>query len=418
MLMFALDLPTALVMTVMSTLTMATCLVLVGGRQRQDGLGLWGTALLLQALAYSLLALRGQVPDVASIVLANGLLASMYACVLAAIHRFQGRSLPWLWLVLPVMANLALFTAFQDHYPMRVLLAGCLYPLQIARMLWSLYQPGHVPVGRGPLLVALGAVLQVVLLIWRATALPWDQPSAQGGLMRDSGLVQSLTFLSTFISIQVSSLGFIFMAKDRADEDNRHLAAVDPLTGVANRRTLITTLEREIARAVRTRQPLAVMMVDVDHFKRINDTHGHPVGDQVLCEVVAVLRARVRLQDLVGRYGGEEFMVILPDTPLAGAEALARQLCQSIATSRCQTARGELAVSVSIGVAGGPLAPDTDWAMLLSAADQALYRAKENGRNRVELSDSLHPLASPADEPSSIGQHAVPHRRDDEALFG
>ena len=96
MLMFALDLPTALVMTVMSTLTMATCLVLVGGRQRQDGLGLWGTALLLQALAYSLLALRGQVPDVASIVLANGLLASMYACVLAAIHRFQGRSLPWL----------------------------------------------------------------------------------------------------------------------------------------------------------------------------------------------------------------------------------------------------------------------------------------------------------------------------------
>lgn len=200
-------------MTVMSTLTMATCLVLVGGRQRQDGLGLWGTALLLQALAYSLLALRGQVPDVASIVLANGLLASMYACVLAAIHRFQGRSLPWLWLVLPVMANLALFTAFQDHYPMRVLLAGCLYPLQIARMLWSLYQPGHVPVGRGPLLVALGAVLQVVLLIWRATALPWDQPSAQGGLMRDSGLVQSLTFLSTFISIQVSSLGFIFMAQ-------------------------------------------------------------------------------------------------------------------------------------------------------------------------------------------------------------
>lgn len=394
-------------MTVMSTLTMASCLVLVGGRQRRDGLGLWGTALLLQALAYSLLALRGQVHDLASIVLANGLLATMYACVLAAILRFQGRPLPWLWLVLPVVANLTLFSVFQDHYRARVLLAGCLYPLQIARLLWALYQPGHVPVGRGPLLVALGAGLQVVVLVWRAASLAWDQPpSPMGGLMRDNGTVQSLTFLSTYISIQVSSLGFIFMAKDRADEANRRLAAVDPLTGVANRRTLITTLEREVARAVRTSQPMAVMMVDIDHFKRINDTQGHPVGDQVLCEVVAVLRARVRLQDLVGRYGGEEFMVILPDTPLAGAEELARQLCQSIATSRCQTAKGALAVSVSIGVAGGPLAPGTDWAMLLSAADQALYRAKENGRNRVELSSSLH--AEPAG--STAGQPPAPPR--------
>ncbi|MBW8463216.1 GGDEF domain-containing protein, partial [Acidovorax sp.] len=145
-----------------------------------------------------------------------------------------------------------------------------------------------------------------------------------------------------------------------------------------------------------------LMMVDIDHFKRVNDRYGHPAGDQVLCSVVDVLRGRVRAQDLVGRYGGEEFMVVLPDTALLGAEQLARELCRAVAESRCRIGSTEggsdtrsepggtsIAVTVSIGVFGGRLESGDSWDMLIAAADRALYQAKENGRNRVEVATGL-----------------------------
>ena len=116
-----------------------------------------------------------------------------------------------------------------------------------------------------------------------------------------SSAVQTLTFMSTFAVVLIASMGFVFMARDRADEDNRRLAAVDSLTGVANRRAVIAALDRDVARSIRTHEPMALMMVDIDHFKNVNDRYGHPVGDKVLCSVVDVLRERVRSQDLVGR---------------------------------------------------------------------------------------------------------------------
>ena len=182
------------------------------------------------------------------------------------------------------------------------------------------------------------------------------------------------------------------MSRDRADENNRVLAALDPLTGVANRRSLIAALDRDMARAQRMREPMALMMVDIDHFKDVNDRYGHPAGDRVLCSVVNVLRQRVRAQDLVGRYGGEEFMVLLPDTGLTGAQQLARALCKAVEESRCP-ADGVpgpgIAVTVSIGVFGGRLESGDSWDMLIAAADSALYQAKNNGRNRVEVATGL-----------------------------
>ena len=405
---FSLDLPTTLVMTVLATFTMAACLATVSAGQRQEGIGLWGAALLMQALAYVLLARRGQVPDTISVVLANGMLSGVYACVLGAVHRFQGRRLPWAWMAVPVGATLALFTFFLDNYAVRLVLAGVLFSAQIALVMRALYRSGSATAGRGVLLVTVGMGLQVALLLGRAAATAvGGMPMA--GLMQDASLAQHVTFLGTFITVQVSSLGFIFMAKDRADEANRRLAAVDPLTGVANRRSLISALDRDIARAVRMRESMAVMMVDIDHFKRINDDLGHPAGDQVLCAVVDVLRARVRSQDLVGRYGGEEFMVVLPDTSLAGARELARQLCEAVGAARCRAEGVEIAVTVSIGVAGGRLEPGDSWDMLISAADRALYRAKENGRNRVEVAEGLRrtaaqmaALANPETRPESL----------------
>ena len=244
--------------------------------------------------------------------------------------------------------------------------------------------------GRGQWLLVAGLALEALVLGGRSV-LTVALPDSATSILQGS-VLQTVTFMATFSVVLVSSVGFVFMSRDRSDESNRIMAALDPLTGVANRRSLISALDRDVSRAIRTHQPIALMMVDIDHFKHVNDRYGHPAGDEVLCSVVSVLRQRVRAQDLVGRYGGEEFMVLLPDTDLVGAEQLARELCKAVEESRClaQGAGPEgVEVTVSIGVFGGHLESGDSWDMLIAAADRALYEAKNNGRNRVEVATSL-----------------------------
>jgi diguanylate cyclase (GGDEF)-like protein len=162
----------------------------------------------------------------------------------------------------------------------------------------------------------------------------------------------------------------------------------DSLTGLYNRRHLQHRLQQEVTRAQRYGQSLACLFVDADHFKRINDCHGHAGGDQVLTALAQRLRARLRTSDLPTRYGGEEFALLLPQTEPDDALALAREICAGIAAEPVVLESGEqVAVTVSIGVAG---LPPTDQRpakeageALLQAADQAVYRAKASGRNRV-----------------------------------
>ena len=219
----------------------------------------------------------------------------------------------------------------------------------------------------------------------------------EGSSILHGNTVQTLTFMVAFIALLVTSMGFVFMAKDRADETNRRLAGQDALTGVANRRSIIAALERAVASALRQRQFMALMMVDIDHFKHVNDRYGHLAGDHVLRHVVELIQQRIRAQDIVGRYGGEEFLVVLPDTTLQGARALAQQLCDVVQATPCAWEGGHIPVTLSIGVYGGVLAPQDAWDLLIHAADSALYRAKAGGRNRVELAQapgSLHRLDS------------------------
>lgn len=168
----------------------------------------------------------------------------------------------------------------------------------------------------------------------------------------------------------------------------RWYGLIDPLTGVANRRLFEHRLGDEIERWLRRREPLTYMLVDIDHFKRVNDQHGHHVGDQVLQQVVALLGRDLRGADLLARYGGEEFMLLLPNTTLAQATAIARRLCGNIAGHTFKIADGRgLSVSVSIGVAcldeDSKGAAKVPAAWLFEQADAALYAAKQGGRNRV-----------------------------------
>jgi diguanylate cyclase (GGDEF)-like protein len=261
---------------------------------------------------------------------------------------------------------------------------------------------------RGALMVMAGLGLGVVVLLARAA---WGASGmhAAPGLLRP-GTIAGLSFMLLFVVLLVASFGFVFMSKDRADEVNRRLAALDELTGVANRRSIIAALDRDVGRAIRTREPLAVMMVDIDFFKHVNDTHGHLAGDRVLRNVADVIRSRIRAQDIVGRYGGEEFLVVLCDTTAQGAQQLAEQLREAVQASSCAWEGQPLNVTVSVGVFGGRLEPGDSWDLLIHAADNALYQAKQGGRNRVEVAPALGRVArrgramgSPETFPSSLG---------------
>ena len=167
----------------------------------------------------------------------------------------------------------------------------------------------------------------------------------------------------------------------------RELATKDTLTGLINRRELDRLLAEEAERSRRFAQPMALVMVDIDHFKAVNDTHGHPTGDAVLREVAQRLKGAVRVVDRVARYGGEEFALLLVQTERAGGAELARQLCAKIAAQPVVVGEGiSLNVTVSAGVAA-LFADGPDIAGLMAAADKALYVAKARGRNRAVGSD-------------------------------
>jgi diguanylate cyclase (GGDEF)-like protein len=162
-------------------------------------------------------------------------------------------------------------------------------------------------------------------------------------------------------------------------------AMTDSLTGLHNRRQIVMLAELEFQRARRysNRHPLSTLMVDIDHFKSVNDTYGHAAGDQVLQAVATRCRRSLREIDLMGRYGGDEFVVLLIETDAAGARRVAERLRQSVAEAPIDTTRGPLNVTISVGVA---IATEScpNWPTLLSMADEALYAGKKAGRNRVE----------------------------------
>jgi two-component system, cell cycle response regulator len=172
-----------------------------------------------------------------------------------------------------------------------------------------------------------------------------------------------------------------------AREELRFRATHDGLTGIPNRAMVMEALSREAARQVREGQPFGVVLADIDHFKNINDTYGHLCGDDVLKAVVERMKACIRAYDVIGRYGGEEFLIVVPAVEPSGAMALAERIRRTVESQPVRTPPGEVSVTVSLGVAVSD-PKRTSAPELLRLADEALYRAKDGGRNRSELATS------------------------------
>ena len=383
--------PTLMVCMILLTATFALSLAVVARRTQRDGLFLWGLALCTHTAGYVLFLARGQISPWASVVLANMLLSATLALMIEAMYQFQRRQAPHRWIWWPVALVGLTFSALLEHTQARVLLSALVLSLQSLQLAWVMWQRWHSTPGRGKWFVLAALALITVALLVRAVA------NATGILTLQSVVenhpLQSMVFISVMVFNVLANFGMVVMVKESADARNETLALTDELTGLHNRRHIQHTLHQQLAQAQRSGQPLGLLLLDVDWFKRINDEHGHLSGDRVLRELAAHLRAQLRTQDIIGRWGGEEFMALLPGTSQAQAQQLAERLRQSIECVRFHAHDGQsLQVSVSMGVHSSQYGAHASAEQLVREADGALYRAKELGRNRVECAQaSPHP---------------------------
>jgi diguanylate cyclase (GGDEF)-like protein len=375
--------PTLLLVMILTGATLAIFVTVVARRDSHDGLHLWASGLGVHTVAYILFAQRGRFDDLVTIAVANTLLSATFALFAEALYQFQRRPPPR-WLIwLPVAAGaVSFFFLLKIDLP-RLLLGAAIFAAQCSLVLVAIWQKRRETIGRGQYFVAAAFVLVIGVFLARVVALATG--SVETLALGTSNLVQAFSFLTSIVCLIILSLGLVVMTKERSDERNRVLAMQDGLTGLSNRRSILDALDQQLAMAGRSGQPLSLLMLDLDRFKRVNDSFGHLAGDAVLHQVASGIASRLRAQDIAGRYGGEEFLVILPGTTVDGAVQLAEELRKSIAAERIGIGEGRaITITISIGVCGGVPAAGQRVEDLIGAADQAMYRAKENGRDRVE----------------------------------
>ncbi len=175
--------------------------------------------------------------------------------------------------------------------------------------------------------------------------------------------------------------------------DLNTLASTDALTGLANRRSVLQHAQNELLRAERTKRPLSFLMFDIDYFKKVNDAHGHAAGDAVLRSIAEIARREFRRIDIVGRIGGEEFLVVLPESDLDNAVIAAERIRGAVAAQDFSADQHHIAITISVGIAVPDIASGASSVEdVLKASDEALYAAKKAGRNRVFAMDAAHRL--------------------------
>lgn len=198
-----------------------------------------------------------------------------------------------------------------------------------------------------------------------------------------AGLLSALTIIAGEFLVILSSFATIWMASDKLQDELSKIARIDPLTGIYNRRAFDEYCDIEFSRAQRSGSSFAIIMCDLDHFKKVNDQYGHHIGDEVLKRFAEILKDKIRQQDVAARFGGEEFILLLPDTNTEQGLQVAEQLRAKTAETLVTLDNGiSLIISASFGVAHN-CTGDSTWTAVLHRADSALYAAKKQGRNRV-----------------------------------
>src|SRR3954470_14883512 len=357
----------------------------------------WGCAHLMRAASIILFGLYGSASDLISIDLANAVLFLAYAVTWSGARVFDGRKpLPISILAGPVLWLLiSHLPTFTEQIDLRFLLASGLITTYTWLAAYEFWRGRSEPlVSRWPAILMLFAHGSLFLLRTPLVAiLPWSPTNEVFG----SVWLTVLSFEALLFTIAIAFI-LLAMAKERTEHRHKTAAMIDPLTGIANRRSFLQEGDDLMKRHASDARPAAVLLIDLDHFKSINDRFGHAIGDRVLQVFADAATGTLRSCDLVGRLGGEEFAALLYDAGREKALALAERIRASFAEAAAEVDGRPVGATVSIGVVLNGEQP-LDVPELLRQADQALYHAKERGRNRVELAtlDLVFPRNEGAD---------------------
>ncbi|MDD0837627.1 GGDEF domain-containing protein [Curvibacter sp. HBC61] len=342
-------------------------------RKLQGGLRLLATSPLAWFAAALLYGLRGHASEWLTVVLANLiLLAGTLLFYVGLQHFFTGRARWKLWagVVLVSTPVVAWFTMVMPDYGVRLLVVNTLLcGLFLDQIRFLMRQPSSF--AQRFTLAAMG--LQTSVLLLRLISV---LAGLAGHSMMEPGLLQVLYVSSNAMAVQMLTIGAVLLATERLRREFEHVASHDSLTEALTRRAVLELADNELARLQRYGEPLSLMMLDLDNFKDINDRLGHQQGDAVLIDFANRTRAVLRRPDQLGRYGGEEFLVLLPATDARAARVVAERVRQAAPSSP------QLACTVSIGLTTAQ-GPDDTLDAMLARADSALYQAKREGRNRV-----------------------------------
>lgn len=373
--------PTLLMMLIIASATLTFSVGWVARRDAKDGLSLWAWGLSLNTLALILLGLRGKVPDFISIILGNMAISGAYALFLGALLQQQGRRIPAYWFWIPPLSIAAIFPLFMSDVHARIIISSVVFCAQHVMILCLMMAHKYVTKGRGKHLLLWAFFIMILTLTGRSIAIAFGTIVIMD--ISQNTMSQVLLFVSSFVALILGSNGFTLMAKEQADERFRLLAKKDTLTGAWNRAHMQEIAQQEMIRQKRYGHPVSLIMADIDYFKETNDRFGHAAGDMVLKEFCEVVQCCIRATDILGRWGGEEFLLILPNSALLSTSELAERI-------RCGLENHDFPdvhkITASFGVAA--YQEDESWEHWLNRADMALYRAKAAGRNRVELEES------------------------------
>jgi len=378
----------ALYTTAISALLAVLSLLYGQARRVYPGYRWWVASLALFALALGSIGLRGLVPGPVTFYGPTLLGVLAMLAILEGQRRFSGSSArTWPWWISATAIPLSMFACGPDLALSRAVGATGVGLLAFVAAGYFVREspPRLRSASRwcAALLVAFGLV--------RLLRAGWFLYVGMGYDVLESNSISILSYTANAVFATLWGFGFMFLSAARVEteldesrESLRQLTRKDALTGLANRRAFFDDAGTELARAQRYRQPVAMLMIDIDHFKEINDRLGHAAGDQLLVIVADCLQRELRVGDFLARIGGEEFAALLVQTPAAQALLTAERLRAAVAALRSGAGDGPPSTTISIGVA---VSVDGSRGIeeLLRGADDALYRSKHAGRNRVHL---------------------------------